>query len=190
MPNPISLKDQCCHTFALSGDVTGKRDINKLFEDLTNRIGYRYNFGEGLNAQQLFRVRQETMQRIATLRDDTYLKVDDLYLCGGFREGQVSPEHMWIEDRTNNCTYDTMIHRSIVKVNAVGVDGEPFQTGCESSPFEGDEIFRVKVSDYTAGQVAALYPSLLKSKSSFFSGDKEHREKNSERHENTPNNTI
>lgn len=76
---------------------------------------------------------------------------------------------MWIEDRTNGCTYDTFINQPIVKVNGVGIDGKPFRPGCEASAFNGDEIFRVKVSGYTAGQVAALTAFDKKpSKSAFF----------------------
>ncbi|KTD67472.1 hypothetical protein Lsan_0363 [Legionella santicrucis] len=171
MPNPISIKDQACHTFALSGDVTGKRDINALFEDLTNRIGFKLNFGEGLNDNQLFNVRQQVMNHVAKLRDETVEEADDLYVCGGFREGQVSPEHLWLEDRTTGYTYDTFINQPIIRIKSVGVDGMPFRPGCEGSAFKGDEIFRVKVSGYTAGQVAALTAFAPKpSKLGVFSG--------------------
>lgn len=157
MPKPISLVDQCCHTFALSADTTGKRDVHQLFMDLTDALGFQYNFGEGLSGEQLSEIRQHVMNRISELRDETVLPIEELYLCGGFRSGQVSPEHTWLEDRSKGHTYDTMADGGIVKINTVGVDGEPFQPGCEGDAFEADEIFRVKVSGYTAGQVAALF---------------------------------
>lgn len=161
MAKPLALIDQSCNTFALSADISGKRDINQLFMELTDQFGFEYNFGEGLSQAKLFLVRQLMMESIAKLRDETALAIDELYLCGGFRAGQVSPEHTWLENRSSNITYDTMAGAGVVKIKKVGIHGEPFQPGCEADPFEANEIFRVKVSGYTAGQVAAIFPSEL-----------------------------
>lgn len=79
------------------------------------------------------------------------------YLCGGFREGKVMPEHMWIEDRTNGRTYDTFINRGCIALRgSTGVDGQAFQPGCEGHSFSGDNIKRVRVDGYTMGQLIAI----------------------------------
>ncbi|KTD05921.1 hypothetical protein Lgra_2698 [Legionella gratiana] len=109
--------------------------------------------------EEILQERLQNMQEIQTLskEQEVVLPVDDMYLCGGFREGKVTPEHMWIEDHTNNITYDTFINRGgIAVVDGVGDEGLPFMPGCEGSNFEGNEINRVKVDGYTWGQLLAI----------------------------------
>ena len=152
----ITISDQACHTLALSGDENSKRDVNNEFTDVANVIGARYNYGEGMNPLELSLARVDAMNQIALLRDETAVLVDEVYLCGGFREGQVCPEHMWIEDRTNKVSYDTFIDRELVRVDGVGQEGQSFRPGCEHDAFQGDEIYRIKVPGYTAGQAAVI----------------------------------
>ncbi len=80
-----------------------------------------------------------------------------MFLCGGFRRDDLVPEHMWIEDHTNNRSYDTFINRGgIAVVNKVGKEGLSFKPGCEGSSFKGNEIGRIKVDGYTYGQLIAI----------------------------------
>jgi hypothetical protein len=161
--NGISIRDQACHTFALSGDQTGKRDINNLYSQVTTEIGFKYNFGEGMNDEERLEARKEAMMKIKSLGDPPVVPVPELYLCGGFKEGQVCPEHLWLEDHTHNVTYDTFINRPIIRKNEVGINGQPFQPGCEPEDFNANEIIRVKVKGYTRGQYHAMKQAVLAS---------------------------
>ncbi|KTD63802.1 hypothetical protein Lsan_1235 [Legionella santicrucis] len=106
-------------------------------------------------------IRQERMFNMGEILKlktyETVLPVDKMFLCGGFRHDDIVPEHMWIEDHTNNRSYDTFINRGgIAVVDEVGMEGQSFQPGCEGSPFRGNEIGRVKVDGYTYGQLIAI----------------------------------
>ncbi|AUH72219.1 hypothetical protein [Legionella sainthelensi] len=173
-----------CHVFAIASPITWDKaqELNSTYSDIgtpkeiqraQDRIMHEFaeqdkkdldeNYviqpypepeEEVLNAE-----RSENMQEILELRKQqkTVLPVDNLYLCGGFREGKMTPEHMWIEDHSNGITYDTFINRGgIAVVDGVGREGEPFAPGCEGSDFEENEIHRVKVDGYTWGQLIAI----------------------------------
>lgn len=155
----MKVKDMACHTWALNGseDVGVAEQVNLDFERLMTTIGRNYDFGGDLHGRDLAIIRQETMTdllAIAAVRTD--LIDHEVYLCGGFREGQVAPEHMWLEDRTSNRTYDTFINQPIVVINEVGKSGESFRPGCEADAFETNEICRVRIDGFTRGQFLSL----------------------------------
>lgn len=153
----ITTRDMACHTWALSGNPVAGEDVNRAYISLMNKIGAHYDYGRNLLGKQLVQIQQETMDQIRLLCERRTEKLDhEVYLCGGFREGQVCPEHMWLEDHTTGRTYDTFIKQDIRKVDRVGVVGQPFQPGCEASPFGANEIARVRVDGYTKGQFDSL----------------------------------
>lgn len=154
---------QSCHIFAIGSPVikAERKALNERFCEIGQQYAIDVALGDRPKAvgEELRIMRDANMATIAALREeqDTALEVDDLYLCGGFREGNAMPEHMWIEDRTNGRTFDTFIDRHGIAVrNCTGEEDEAFQPGCEADVFEADEIFRVKVSGYTMGQLIAI----------------------------------
>lgn len=155
----MTTQEMSCHTWALSGNTqpgVGEA-VNNSYISLTNTIGEEYDYGQDLKGKTLAQVRQETIdQLLAICEARTQQTGNTVYLCGGFREGQVCPEHMWIEDHTTNRTYDTFINQPVRVVNSVGVPGQPFRPGCEAHAFQGNEIYRVQLNGYTGGQYASL----------------------------------
>ncbi|KTD67471.1 hypothetical protein Lsan_0362 [Legionella santicrucis] len=175
---------QSCHVFATASAPSWekRKSVNEIYENIGTARAFerlerqdQHEFSEKRkkerNPQYVIKPfpepsieertqeRKNNMEEILQLRNlqETVLPVENMYLCGGFREGKMTPEHMWIEDHTNNRTYDTFINRGgIAVVKGVGKDGEAFEPGCEGSPFEGDEIGRVKVAGYTYGQLIAI----------------------------------
>lgn len=173
-----------CHVFAIASPLTWEKaqELNSEYSDIGTqkeieraqaRIMHEFTEQDKKDVDESYEIqpypepeeeviqveRSENMQKILDLRkkQKTVLPVEDLYLCGGFREGKMTPEHMWIEDNTNGITYDTFINRGgIAVVDGVGKDGEPFAPGCEGSDFEKNEIHRVKVEGYTWGQLIAI----------------------------------
>jgi hypothetical protein len=151
-----------CHVFAIASPSSwdGAKDVNMRYSDIgSGKAIERAISGKKPTPGDRLIERPQNMASILAIRQlqATVLPVDNMFMCGGFREGQVVPEHMWIEDRTNNITYDTFINRNgIAVVEGVGVDGEEFEPGCESDAFEGAEISRVKVAGYTWGQLLAI----------------------------------
>lgn len=63
---------------------------------------------------------------------------------------------MWLEDHTTKRCYDTFIEQDVRVVKNVGEKGKAFKPGCEASAFEADEIARVALKGYAAGQLASL----------------------------------
>jgi hypothetical protein len=156
---PFPIEDQSCSTWALSGDESRATSIHEAYTQLTDSFlklteeERRKKLGKNLQEQRL-----ETMRQTAALRDPTEYKVDQIYFCGCFMtENDLIPCHYWIEDHTHGITTDTFINRdSVVVVNRVGAAGQPFQSGCEGSPFPADQIVRVPIDGYTKGQVDIL----------------------------------
>lgn len=156
-------KGQSCHVFAIASAPTWEKssEVNQAYEKIGTEKAIQRALGELPEPTPEERRREciANMQEILKVRNqqETVLPIGEMYLCGGFREGKVTPEHMWIEDRTNGVTYDTFIDRGGIAVRqTVGVDGQEFQPGCEGDAFEGSEIFRVKVDGYTYGQLIAI----------------------------------
>ncbi|WP_115707558.1 hypothetical protein [Legionella sainthelensi] len=175
---------QSCHVFATASAPSWekRKSVNETYENIGTARAFerlerqdQHEFSEKRkkerdpqyvikpfpepSVEERTQERKANMEEILQLRNlqETVLPVENMYLCGGFREGKMTPEHMWIEDHTNNRTYDTFINRGgIAVVEGVGKDGEAFEPGCEGSPFEGDEIGRVKVAGYTYGQLIAI----------------------------------
>lgn len=154
----LSTQDMACHTWAISGTPANAAKINAAYTELMDEIGIANDFGAGMNAKQLAAARQATMNAIGKklVEKRTEAKDHEVYVCGGFREGQVCPEHLWIEDHTTGKSYDTFIDQDVRVVNRVGVPGKPFKPGCEASAFEGSEIARVRADGYTKGQFDSL----------------------------------
>ncbi|KTD67470.1 hypothetical protein Lsan_0361 [Legionella santicrucis] len=177
-------KGQSCHVFAIASAPTWEKsnEVNVAYSDIgTDRAVQRtlreleHNEAEEDKKErnrdyviQPFpepseverrEERMSNMKEILDVRNlqETVLPVENMYLCGGFREGKMTPEHMWVEDHTNNISYDTFIDRGgIAVVNKVGKDGQPFKPGCEGHAFNGKDIGRIKVDGYTYGQLIAI----------------------------------
>lgn len=173
-----------CHVFAIASPITWDKAkaVNAQYSDVggvkaIERAQARFDHEDeeqrkkrlnGLYVIQPFpepsedvrrQERTENMAQILAIRglEATVLPVDNMYMCGGFREGQMVPEHMWVEDHTNNITYDTFINRNgIAVVEGVGVEGGDFRPGCEGHAFDATDIRRVKVEGYTWGQLIAI----------------------------------
>ncbi|WP_115707561.1 hypothetical protein [Legionella sainthelensi] len=142
-------------------ELMDRQDQHELAEKRKKRLNPEYieKPFPGPSVEERRLERNSNMDEILELRNlqETVLPVENMYLCGGFREGKMTPEHMWIEDHTNNRSYDTFINRGgIAVVNGVGVIGQPFKPGCEGHEFDGDDIGRVKVAGYTYGQLIAI----------------------------------
>jgi hypothetical protein len=154
----LSTKDMACHTWAISGTPANAAKINAAYVELMDEIGARYDYGFGLNPAGLAAARKATMAAIAkNLCEKRTQALDhEVYVCGGFREGQVCPEHLWLEDHTAGKSYDTFIDQDVRVVHRVGEEGKPFKPGCEASAFKADEIARVRVDGYTKGQFTSL----------------------------------
>ena len=113
--------------------------------------------GGNLRGKDLPAIRQETMEKILALCDERTQATDHtVFVCGGFREGQVCPEHLWIEDHTAKRTYDTFINQDVRVVKKVGAKGKSFKPGCEATAFKAGEIARVPLNGYTDGQFRSL----------------------------------
>ena len=146
-----------CHTWALSGNPVAGEGINRAYTSLMDQIGRHYDYGNNLRDKTLSVIRQDTVNQISLLCETRTEQIDhEVYLCGGFRAGQVCPEHLWLEDHSTTRTYDTFINQDVRRVDRVGRVGEPFQPGCEANPFSGDEIARVRKDGYTKGQYRSL----------------------------------
>jgi hypothetical protein len=153
----LTIKEMACHTWALSGNPIAGELINKAYTAEMNKIGAHYEYGHNLRGKTLEDIQQETMEQVSLLCEGrTQLTGNEVYLCGGFRGGQVCPEHLWLEDHTTQKTYDTFIDQDVRKVDRVGEPGGPFQPGCEGTPFLGNQIARVRVNGYTLGQYNSL----------------------------------
>jgi hypothetical protein len=154
---------QSCHVFALGSPITWdeRSALNNRYSAIADNYEVQRVVAERPLpvGDELEQVRNAHMQRILDLRNtqETVMEVGELYLCGGFREGKVMPEHMWIEDRTNGRTYDTFIDRGGIALRSTtGVNGQAFQPGCEEHAFSGGNIKRVRVDGYTMGQLIAI----------------------------------
>ncbi len=153
----MKTKDMACHTWALSGNPDAGKGVNSAYTSLSDEIGAYYEFGNNLRGKTLIAIQQETMNKISGLCEGRKQALNhDVYLCGGFRNNQVCPEHLWLEDHTANKTYDTFINQNVRVVNSVGIPGQAFQPGCEASAFLGNQIARVKINGYTDGQYNSL----------------------------------
>ncbi|WP_115704961.1 hypothetical protein [Legionella sainthelensi] len=160
---PIYDKGISCHVFAIASPIhwTTCKELNNQYCE----IGMQKELERVMNdtpspiGEELIQERQTNMHDILQLRNnqETCLQVDDIYLCGGFREGKSCPEHMWLEDATHNMSLDTFINRNGIALrNCTGNLNQGFQPGCEGHQFEANDIIRVKVSGYTYGQLVAI----------------------------------
>lgn len=182
--SPVHDKGISCHVFAIASpstwdkaqevnakysDIGTMKEIQRVQAKILHELAEEDKKAEDNNyeiqdypeptKEEVRAERLENMQEIQKLskEQEIVLPVENIFLCGGFREGKVTPEHMWIEDHTNGITYDTFINRGgIAVVNGVGVDGQPFKPGCEGHAFKGNDIFRVKAEGYTWGQLLAI----------------------------------
>lgn len=153
----INTTQMACHTWALSGNPTAGELVNKIYVAEMDKIGLYYEFGTRLRGKTLATIQQETMDQVALLSEGRKQSLSDrVFLCGGFRNGQVCPEHLWLENHTTNKTHDTFINQDIRRVDRVGVAGQPFQPGCEAHAFAGNQIARVLIKGYTSGQFSSL----------------------------------
>lgn len=149
----VPYEDMACHTWALSGSQTSGRRTNERYVQQMDEFGGRYAYGTALGGRPLVDVREECIESLRRLcARRKRLTGHRVYLCGGFREGQVCPEHLWLEDHTAGWTYDTFIGQPIRRVNRVGGDHQPFQPGCEARPFDANGIARIRVDGFTIGQ--------------------------------------
>jgi len=148
-----------CHTWALSGSTVtdAGATVNRLYTNLMNQIGSQYDYGANLQGKTLAQVRQETITKLLDISEGRKKELTNhVFLCGGFREGQVCPEHVWLEDHTTKKTYDTFINQSVRSINSVGKSGQAFKPPCEATAFNANEIARVQLNGYTDGQYASL----------------------------------
>ncbi len=153
----ISIKEMACHTWALSGNPIAGVQVNKIYASLMDEIGKNYSYGEDLKDKGLAEIRSETMSKIQGICEGRKQKLDNtVYLCGGFKDNQVCPEHLWLENHTSGKTHDTFINQDVRRVDRVGVVGESFQPGCEAQPFTAANIARVQVDGYTKEQFDSL----------------------------------
>lgn len=154
--------DMACHTWAMSGNPQAGVVVNRTFESLANMLGTPYVTGATAapaTAAALTALRLQHMQEIAGLCEQrTALMDHEVYFCGGFGHAgiDVCPEHLWLEDHTTNRTYDTFINQPVRVVNRVGINGQPFQPGCEAVPFPFARIARVRMDGFTKSQVASM----------------------------------
>jgi hypothetical protein len=151
--------DMACHTWALSGNPLAGVVINNAFISLTTQLGMPYITGATPmpTGAQLVALRQRHMDTISGLCEQrTQLMDHEVYLCGGFGQNAVCPEHLWLEDVTVRKTYDTFIDQPVRVVSRVGIAGQSFQPGCEAVPFSADRIARVRVDGFTRSQVDSM----------------------------------
>ncbi|KTC93928.1 hypothetical protein [Legionella cincinnatiensis] len=152
-----------CHVFAIASPIHWAtcKELNNQYSE----IGMQKELERAMNdtqppiGEELKQERQTNMDDILQLRNnqETCLHVEKMYLCGGFREGKSCPEHMWLEDVTNNMSLDTFINRNGIALrNCTGEANQGFQPGCEGHQFEANDIMRVKVPGYTYGQLVAI----------------------------------
>ena len=153
----INSRQMACHTWALSGNPTAGELVNRIYVSEMDEIGIHYQIGTTLRGKTLTTIQQETMDKVALLCEGRQQALSNrVYLCGGFRNGQVCPEHLWLENHTTGRSHDTFINQDIRRVNRVGVVGQPFQPGCEAHAFAGNQIARVLINGYTNGQFTSL----------------------------------
>ncbi|MEO1614215.1 MAG: hypothetical protein AAFV88_00100 [Planctomycetota bacterium] len=155
----MKTEDMACHTWALTGNPLSGTVTHRAYESLCNEIAMPYLTGrtEASDGEALLQLRQENMEKIAGLCETRTQRVNHrVYVCGGFREKSVCPEHLWMEDHSAGASYDTFIDQPVRVVPRVGVVGQPFQPACEATPFAADEIARVLVQGFTASQYESL----------------------------------
>lgn len=153
----INYQQMACHTWALAANPNTGAKVHSDYEDLSNRMGAAFGYGTDLKGKNLLQVRQEVMQEIATLCEARTKNLQNVvYVCGGFRSGQVCPEHLWLEDHTAGKTYDTFIDQKVQILEGVGKQNSPFRPGCEADAFAANEIARVKVNGFTDGQMESI----------------------------------
>lgn len=153
----MNYKEMACHTWALSANPATAAEIHAKYQDFSTMFAEKYSFGTDLKGKEIGAVRLEAMYFLSGLCEKRkhYLH-NDIYLCGGFRNGQVCPEHLWLEDLTAGITYDTFIDTDIIMVDRVGRPHQPFQPGCEGTPFGANEIARISMKGLTEHQVASI----------------------------------
>ena len=148
-----TMNQMSCHAWALNGNRITAQQTNIDYTELCSDIGNQYDNGSNLHGKPLSTIRNETMQTVALLsRPRTVDTDDEVWLCGAFNGNDVTPSHLWLENRTTNWTYDTMPGRGIISVDRVGVNGHAFQPGCEAFPIAANNIARVRVDGFTRDQ--------------------------------------
>ena len=152
--------DMACHTWALSGNPLAGTVVNRAFESLMNELGMPYVLGQKplpATAGEMAALRLAHMEKILGLTETrTQLLGHKVYICGGFDQNGVCPEHLWLEDHTVRRSYDTFINQPVRMVERVGVEGQPFQPGCEATPFPWSRIARVRLDGFTRSQVESM----------------------------------
>lgn len=157
MPNTIDT--QACYYLALSGDEQERNTIVQQNREISEKYSRNKNEFQNLQPEQQKQLREQYLEELKTIRDDTVYPVDGegLYLCAYFGNGEPSAEHFWIEDHTNGFTFDTFPSiKNAVIINGFGRDGEDFKPGCEGRALPGQNIVRVNVDGYTQGQMDIL----------------------------------
>jgi hypothetical protein len=153
----MTYAQMACHTWALAANPMTAALTNTQFVQLCDRLGSHYGYGTNLRRKPLNEVRQNVMEEIAKLAEPrTQLLNNVVYLCGGFRSGQVCPEHLWLEDHTAWKTYDTFIDQKIAIVPRAGTRNSPFRPGCEADEFAANEISRVNIMGFTNAQIHSI----------------------------------
>ena len=149
--------DMACHTWALSGNPLAATVVHRAFESLMNELGIPYLTGQKPLPADLTALRRSHMEKVLGLCEQrTQLLDHQVYVCGGFGQNGVCPEHLWLEDHTARRSYDTFINQPVRVVDRIGTPGQPFQPGCEATPFPADRIARVRLDGFTRSQLASL----------------------------------
>ena len=97
----MDTNEMACHTWALSGNPAAGVVVHRAFESLMNEIGIPYINGDKATPAggALAALRQSVMEQCTGLSERrTELLGNEVYLCGGFRNGAVCPEHLWLEE--------------------------------------------------------------------------------------------
>ncbi len=156
------IEGMACSTFALDGNPNTARQTHSSYEEMCHSLGYGQATGQFVspNPQTTTGLREQYMMNIERMlhTGDIVVTRTQLYLCGGFSGGALVPEHMWLEDRVANRTYDRFINTtSVLKTRkAVGAPGQSFRPGCEESAFTAFDIVRIKIDGYTEGQITSI----------------------------------
>lgn len=153
----VSYHDMACHTWALSGNQRSAKRTHERYMEQMDNFGRHFDYGYNLRGHTLVHVRQWCIDSLRGLCDQrARLTGNRVYLCGGFREGQVCPEHLWLEDHTAQRTYDTFIETPIMIISRVGNQNASFQPGCEADDFAANQIARIQVNGFTIGQLESI----------------------------------
>ncbi|CAN5380141.1 hypothetical protein BH09PSE5_BH09PSE5_27290 [soil metagenome] len=157
---PLTTIEMSCHVWAMAGNPMSAKQTNLDYMGLTDRVAMPYLIGAKKmpgSGAEMAAVRQRLMEQIADICERrTEMMGHTVYLCGGFERKAIAPEHMWLEDHTARCTYDTFINQQVRTVHRVGLPNQPFQPGCEAQPFPFDRIARIRMDGFTRSQALSI----------------------------------